>query len=226
MFLPIGQVLDAALLARLRGLLERARFDAGSRTAGWHARVVKDNEQAAADHPATREAAALVARILLANPVFRAAVLPRRLGPLLFARYGAGQAYGPHVDDAVMGLDDPAGPLRADVAVTLFLSPPEEYAGGALVLDTPGGELTWRLAAGDALVYPATTLHRVAPVEAGERLVAVTWAQSLVREPAAREVLFDLDAARRSVFEREGKSATFDLIAKSHANLLRRWADP
>lgn len=221
----IARVLDEAALARLGALLDRARFEAGDRTAGWHARLVKDNEQAAAGDAAAREAAGLVTAALLAHPVFRAAVLPRRLRPVLFARYGAGRAYGPHVDDALMGLDDPAGPLRTDVAVTLFLSPPETYEGGALVLDMPGGELEWRLAAGDAIAYPATTLHRVSPVTAGERLVAVTWAQSLVRDPAAREILFDLDAARRAVFEHEGKGPAFDLVAKSHANLLRRWAE-
>lgn len=222
----IARVLDDAAVARVRGLLDAARFGEGARTAGWHARLVKDNEQADAADPAAREAAALVAAALLANPVFRAAVLPRRLRPVLFARYAAGRSYGPHVDDALMGLDDPAGPLRTDVAVTVFLSPPGDYEGGALVLDTPGGEMAWRLEAGDAVAYPATTLHRVAPVARGERLAAVTWAQSLVRDPAAREILFDLDAARRAVFEREGKGVAFDLVAKSHANLLRRWAEP
>jgi len=223
---PIARVFDEAALARVRLLLDAARFDPGGRTAGWHARLVKDNAQAAADDPRVAEAAGLVAAALRAHPVFQAAVLPRRLRPVTFARYRAGQAYGPHVDDAVMGLEDAAGPLRTDLAVTVFLAPRADYQGGALVLDTPGGELAWTLEAGDALAYPATTLHHVAPVTAGERLVALTWVQSLVRDPAAREILFDLDAARRAVFEREGKSPTFDRIAKSHANLLRRWAEP
>lgn len=198
----------------------------GASTAGWHARMTKHNQQAAAGHPAAREAAALVSGALLAHPVFRAAALPRRLRPVLFARYGEGHAYGAHVDDALMGLDDPAGPVRTDVAITVFLADPGGYEGGELVLQTTAGEQTFKLGPGDAIVYPATTLHRVATVTGGERLVAVTWAQSLVRDALAREILFDLDTARRATFEQEGKSMAFDLVSKSHANLLRRWAEP
>ena len=225
MFACIAGVLDSGLLASVRGLLGGARFADGAATAGWHARLVKNNDQAATGQDAVREAAALVTAALLAHPVFRAAALPRRLRPVLFARYGAGKAYGAHVDDALMGLDDPAGPLRTDVAVTVFLAGAADYDGGELVVEAGGGEQAFKLGAGDAVAYPATTLHRVAPVTRGERLVAVTWAQSLVRDATAREVLFDLDAARRAVFEREGKSTAFDLVSKSHANLLRRWAE-
>jgi PKHD-type hydroxylase len=152
-------------------------------------------------------------------------VLPRRLRPILFARYGEGRAYGAHVDDALMGLDDLAGPVRTDLAVTVFLAAADADDGGELVIESTAGEQAFKLGAGDAIAYPATTLHRVEPVTRGVRLVAVTWVQSLVRDPAAREVLFDLDAARRAVFEREGKGPAFDLVAKSHANLLRRWAE-
>ena len=225
MFACIAGVLDPGLLASVRGLLGGARFVDGAATAGWHARLVKDNEQAATEQDAVQEAGALVTAALLAHPVFRAAALPRRLRPVLFARYGEGRTYGAHVDDALMGLDDPVGPLRTDVAVTVFLGPAADYDGGELVVEAGGGEQAFKLGAGDAVAYPATTLHRVAPVTRGERLVAVTWAQSLVRDPAAREILFDLDAARRAVFEREGKGAAFDLVSKSHANLLRRWAE-
>lgn len=225
MIAGIAGVLDAGLLASVCALLAGAQFVDGAATAGWHAQRVKDNEQAAGGHPAVREAGTLVAGALLANPVFRAAALPRRLRPVLFARYGEGRSYGAHVDDALMGLDDPAGLLRTDVAVTVFLAGPEEYGGGELVIEAGGGEQAFKLGAGDAVAYAATTLHRVAPVTRGERLVAVTWAQSLVRDAAAREVLFDLDTARRAMFEREGKGTAFDLVSKSHANLLRRWAE-
>lgn len=221
----IAGVLDAGLLASVRGLLRGARFVDGTATAGWHARLVKDNEQAAGGQAAVREAGALIAGALAADPVFRAAALPRRMRPVLFGRYGEGRSYGAHVDDALMGLDDPAGPVRTDVAVTVFLASPDEYGGGELVIEAGAGEQAIKLAAGDAVAYPATTLHSVAPVTRGERLVAVTWAQSLVRDAAMREILFDLDAARRAVFERDGKGAAFDLVSKSHANLLRRWAE-
>lgn len=220
----VAGVLDAATLDAVRGRLRDARFVDGAATAGWHARLVKDNEQATS-HPATREAAGLVSAALLRHPVFQAAALPRRLRPVLFARYGAGRSYGAHVDDALMGLDDPAGPARTDVAVTVFLADPDAYAGGELVIEAGGGEHAFKLEAGQAVVYPATTLHRVAEVTGGERLVAVTWAQSLVRDAADRALLFDLDTARRALFEAGGKTAAFDLVSKSHANLLRRWVE-
>ena len=225
MLVCIAGLLDAATLRKVRSLLDAARFAGGARTAGWHARAVKANRQAVASDPAAREAGAVVSAALLGNEVFRAAALPLRLRPVLFARYGEGESYGPHVDDAIMGAADAGGPLRTDVAVTVFLAAPDEYGGGELVVEDAGGEQAVKLEAGGAVAYPATTLHSVAPVASGERLVAVTWAQSLVRDPAAREVLFDLDTARRGVFAREGKGRTFDLLAKSHANLLRRWAE-
>lgn len=222
----IADVLDPGLLASVRGLLEGVRFTDGAATAGWHARLVKDNEQAAPGQAAVRDAGALVEAALLAHPVFRAATLPRRLRPVLFARYGEGRTYGAHLDDAPMGLDDPAGPVRADVGVTVFLADPVGYGGDELVVEAGGGEQAFKFGAGDAVTYPATALHHVAPVTRGQRLVAVTWVQSLVRDAAAREILFDLDAARRTTFERDGKGAVFDLVSKAHANLLRRWAEP
>lgn len=222
MILCLAGVLDAARLAAVREHLAAARFGDGAATAGWHARGVKANEQAVGTDPATRAAAALVGEALRAHPVFAAGVLPRRVLPPLFSRYGAGQGYGAHVDDALMG--DPL--VRTDVAVTLFLTAPDDYAGGELVLESTAGEQAFKLAAGDAVAYPATSLHRVAPVTAGVRLAAVTWAQSLVRDAARREVLFDLDTARREVFARQGKGASFDRLAKSYANLLRMWAAP
>ncbi|MDB5411840.1 MAG: Fe2+-dependent dioxygenase [Rubritepida sp.] len=226
MMLCLSNMLDIDLRAQLAVLLAAADFADGAGTAGWHARLVKTNRQAVLRHPATRQAAALVSAALRDHPVFRAAVQPRRIAPPLFARYATGEAYGPHVDDALMGLADPAGPLRSDVAVTVFLAAPESYDGGDLIIEDSSGEQAFKLAAGDAIAYPATSLHRVAPVTAGERQVAVTWVQSLVRDAAKREILFDLDTARQHLFAKEGKSATFDLLAKSHANLLRRWAEP
>lgn len=222
MILCLSQILNAGQLARVEALLEGAEFEDGAGTAGWHARLVKANRQAVGRHPAAREAAALVSAALREHAVFRSAVQPRRIAPPLFARYGGGESYGTHVDDALMGSD----PLRSDVAVTVFLADPASYAGGELVIEDSAGEQEFKLGAGDAIAYPATSLHRVAPVTSGERRVAVTWVQSLVRDAGKREILFDLDTARQQVFDREGKSATFDLLAKSHANLLRRWAEP
>jgi PKHD-type hydroxylase len=149
--------------------------------------------------------------------LLQAAAFPRRIHSLLFSRSGRGQGYGRHVDNAWMA----AG--RSDLSFTVFLSDPDAYSGGALVLELPAGEMAVRLPAGHALVYPSTLLHRVEPVTAGERLVAVGWIESRIRHADQREVLFELDTARRALFERQGKDEIFDLISRSYSNLLRCW---
>ncbi len=222
MILCIANVLDAATLAFVRAGLDDARFADGRVTAGWSARLVKSNRQAEAG-----TTAALGRRVvagLEASEVFRLGVLPKAVRPVLFSRYEPGMDYGAHVDDAIMGEDEARA--RSDVAVTVFLADPADYDGGELVIETAGGEHAYKLDAGDAIAYPATTLHRVEPVTRGCRHVAVTWVQSLVRSAERREILFDLDTARRAVFDRDGKSRAFDLLSKSHANLLRMWAEP
>jgi PKHD-type hydroxylase len=210
--LCIQGVLSATDLADLRRKAEGARFRDGRETAGWHARLAKDNEQAASDEQ--------LARRLIDNEVFALAVRPKRLAPVMISRYAQGKSYGTHVDDALMG------GVRSDVSFTVFISAPADYDGGELVLERPEGEQSFKLEAGDAVVYPSTHLHRVNPVTRGTRLVAVGWAQSLVRRAEHRELLFDLDTARRTLFAREGKSAEFDLLSKSLSNLLREWAEP
>jgi PKHD-type hydroxylase len=222
LILPIANVLDADRLAQVRDLLAQGRYVDGKQTAGWHARLVKDNEQLAAGEPA-REAGAIVRKALLDHEVFRAAVLPHNFRPLLFSRYESGMAYGTHVDNAVMGGEGER--VRSDISFTVFLSTPESYDGGELVIETTGSEQAFKLPAGSAIVYPSTTLHRVAPVTRGRREVAVSWVQSMVRAAEQREILFDLETTRRALFKRDGKSAEFDLLSKTHANLLRLWAE-
>jgi len=222
MILCLANVLDRRALGAVRAGLDAAAFADGRRTAGWSARLVKDNRQAEAD--AAARLGPEVVRALEANEVFRLGVLPKAIRPVLFSRYEPGMAYGAHVDDAIMG--DDGERARSDVAVTVFLSDPADYDGGELVIETTGGEHAYKLDAGDAIAYAATTLHRVEPVTRGCRQVAVTWVQSLVRSAERQEILFDLDTARRAVFDRDGKSREFDLLSKSHANLLRMWAEP
>ena len=130
-----------------------------------------------------------------------------------------GMEYGTHVDDPIMYN------LRSDVSFTLFLSDPQTYEGGELVMETSGGEQAYKLNRGDMIAYPSTTLHRVNPVTSGERMAAVGWSQSYVRDQNQREILWELDVARRGIFEKEKKSREFDVISKAHANLLRMWAD-
>lgn len=221
MIVCIDRVIDAEGLAALRRAMASGTFADGQATAGWSARRVKRNEQLAAG-PAASQAQRIVLDALAANPVFAAAAMPRRFAPPLLARYGVGQAFGTHVDNAVMGPEH----LRTDVSVTLFLSPPEDYDGGELVIEAPGGEAAYKLAAGAAIAYPATSLHRVEAVTRGTREVAVTWVQSLVRSAEKREMLFDLERARRALFDREGKTAEFDLLHKTAANLRRMWVEP
>jgi PKHD-type hydroxylase len=218
MILAIADVLSAADVAEVRAGLASATFVNGRATAGWAAKLVKANLQAS-QGPELERVGALIETRLVEHAVFALATRPKTiLGPL-FSRYQTGHAYGPHVDDALMG------GVRTDVAFTLFLSPPEGCAGGELVLDTHAGEEAFKLGPGSVVTYPATMLHRVAPVTRGERLAAVGWVRSFVREAAQRELLFDLETARRRLFDREGKTVEADLLAKCAANLMRMWCE-
>jgi PKHD-type hydroxylase len=217
MQIVIGSVLSAADLDSLRVALDGAHFVDGRETAGFAARTVKHNLQAASE-PALEAIRTTVRERILANEVFALAVRPKALS-LMFSRYDPGMRYGAHVDDAIMH------GMRADVAFTLFVSDQQSYDGGELVLDTAAGEDAIKLPAGALVAYPATSLHRVAEVTRGTRLATVGWARSFVRDPAQRELLFDLDTARRKLFAQQGSTAEFDLLSKSLANLMRMWAE-
>jgi PKHD-type hydroxylase len=218
MILAIAEVLSAADVAEVRAALASATLVDGAATAGWSARLVKANQQAERG-PELERVCELIEARLMAHVTFALATRPKTiLGPL-FSRYQPGHAYGAHVDDALMG------GVRSDVAFTLFLSAPESCDGGELVIETSSGEEAFKLPAGSVITYPATTLHRVAAVTRGERLAAVGWVRSYIREAARRELLFDLETARRRLFDREGKTAEADLLAKCAANLVRMWCE-
>jgi PKHD-type hydroxylase len=218
MILAIADILSPAELDTVRAGLARLPFVDGKTTAGWAAKQVKSNLQAEPGPEAERLRALVEAR-LIGHPVFALATRPRTIIGPLFSRYRPGHAYGAHVDDALIG------GARTDVSFTLFLAQPEAYEGGELIIDTASGEESFKLPAGSLVSYPATTLHRVAPVVGGERMVAAGWVRSYVRDPARRELLFDLETARRRLFDREGKTAEGDLLAKCAANLMRQWCD-
>lgn len=220
MILCIGDVMDPAAVADLRSTVASGVFVDGVLSSGWASRLVKNNEQLGAG-PALEAAQQKVLGALRSNPTFASAVMPRHFAPPLFARYVPGMEFGAHMDNPLMGPDH----MRADVSVTIFLSKPEDYDGGELVMETTGGEAGYKLPAGSAVTYPTTMLHRVEPITRGTREVAVTWAQSLFRSADHREILFDLERTARAIFEREGKSAHFDLINKSTSNLRRLWVD-
>jgi PKHD-type hydroxylase len=214
-------LLNAPQVAAIRQALmaDDAAWSSGAETAGWHARTVKNNRQLDRQSPLQQRLAAEIETALAGHPLVQSAALPLLIHTILFSRCGPGEGYGRHVDNAFMANG------RADLSFTVFLSDPATYNGGSLLLEGLDGEREVRLAAGHALIYPSTLLHRVAPVTGGERLVAVGWIQSRVRDAERREILFDLDTARRQIFQREGKSEVFDLISRSYSNLLRRWGD-
>jgi PKHD-type hydroxylase len=222
MIISIANVLSPEELAVLEAQLADRQFIDGKVTAGWHARLVKHNTQLPSSDPAMPHLRSLVHQALMRNPLFQMAALPKAIGPILFSRYDLGMSYGSHVDNAFMGTDPK---IRSDLSLTVFLRSPATYEGGELVIETTQGEEAFKLEAGAMVLYPSSTLHRVEPVTQGVRLVAVAWVQSLVKDPAERELLFDLDTARQAIFAKDGKTAEFDLISKSHANLLRKWGE-
>jgi len=219
MQIVISDILSAEDIATVCATLEQARFVDGRTTAGFSASLVKNNRQAAGGDRKLDTIRKLIAARILGNELFQIAVRPKLLSPLLFSRYDKAMHYGSHVDDALMN------GMRADVSFTLFLSGPDEYDGGELVIESPAGEDAVKLNAGSLVAYPSTALHRVNDVTRGSRLAAVGWARSFIRDPAQRELLFDLDTARREIFARDGKSKAFDLISKSLSNLMRMWAE-
>jgi PKHD-type hydroxylase len=216
-------VLTSEELTTIRAELEGASFADGASTAGWSAREVKKNLQVTSNTPGYARLAGVVRDAFLRNGMLQAALLPVSNTQPLFNRYGQGMQYGPHVDAPVMGGIGSA--VRTDIAITVFLSDPKSYDGGELVVYMNGLAGQFKLEAGAAIAYPANTLHHVTPVTRGARDAAIIWVQSQVRDPAQRELLWDLENAKRQIFNREGKSALFDTISMSHANLLRMWAN-
>ena len=219
MLLIIDNVLSADDIAKITDRLNALRFVDGTTTAGWHAKLVKNNQQVDRAQPDYAPLNKIVTEALMRNGQFRMAARPRHVTPLLFSRYRDGMEYGTHVDDPIMYN------LRSDVSFTLFLAEPSAYEGGELVMEAPSGEQAYKPKAGSMIIYPSTTLHRVTPVTKGERIAAVGWCQSHVKDAAQREILYELDLARRGIFEKEKKSREFDIISRCHANLMRMWTD-
>ncbi len=223
MLIEIPQLLNDAFVQKILSVLEGARFVDGKLTAGMAAAQVKRNEELAVDPDKLQ----LLYRILMTalghDSTFKSAALPNKVADFIFARYQAGMRYGDHVDDPVMGGSGPR--FRSDVSMTVFLSAPDSYDGGELVIRTSFGDKQVKLNAGDAVIYPSSSLHHVAEVTRGERLVAVTWIQSLVRDPAQRELLHDLDLAREHLLRTAPGESHTQRIDRSYANLLRCWAE-
>ncbi|MGB5635367.1 MAG: Fe2+-dependent dioxygenase [Waterburya sp.] len=222
MIFAIDHILSPDELADIKQVLEQAEFVDGKLTAGWHAKLVKNNQQLKAGTTQKVLKSKIIAA-LSKNALFKSAIRPRSIHSLLFSQYDLGMSYDTHVDNALM--ESPSGLSRSDVSFTLFLSSPQDYEGGELVIEGVQSEQSYKLEAGSAIVYPSTTLHRVNPVTMGTRLVIVGWVQSIIRNASDREILFDLETARRAIFAKSGKTPEFDLVSKSIANLLRKWAE-
>jgi PKHD-type hydroxylase len=223
MLIEIPGVLNEAQIAKIRELADSAAFRDGRMTAGKAAGRVKRNEELAAEPDRQQLLNRIIMSSIAQNARFRSFALPHRMADFILARYRPGMTYGDHVDDPIMGSSGPR--FRSDVSMTVFLNPAEEYEGGELVVRTPFGDKRTKLAAGGAVVYPSASVHQVAPVTAGERLVALTWIQSYVRDAARRELLFELDQAREALLEREPEGQTTQYVDRSYANLLRMWAE-
>ncbi|MDN5862251.1 MAG: Fe2+-dependent dioxygenase [Salinisphaera sp.] len=215
-------LLGAAELAQIRGLLDKATYVQGKTTAGYRAGRVKANLQLRKDAPETNELGRLVIEALQRSKSFNELALPYKVARPLFSRYLPGMEYGFHVDSAVMKKPEP---LRTDISVTVFLNDPADYQGGELVIQNPYGEQRAKLNAGDAVLYPTSALHRVAPVTEGQRLVAVTWLQSYIRDPARREILADLNRITRALHHHAPDDVGADLAGKVHSNLYRMWCE-
>ncbi|MFC4312452.1 Fe2+-dependent dioxygenase [Steroidobacter flavus] len=219
----IADILTPTQLHEVHRLLAEQPYHTGSKTAGWAAALVKNNEQLDPGARHYEKLQQLIVGALAANEVFALAAMPKALRPILFCRYSAGMSYGDHVDNALMG-EEPR--VRSDLSFTLFLSSPGDYDGGELVIESTQGTHEYKLEAGALVLYPSDTLHRVATVKSGVRQVAVGWVQCLIRDPRQRQILFDLEVLRRQLFQQQGKTPHFDSLAKSCSNLWRLWAEP
>ncbi|HEY9619302.1 MAG TPA: Fe2+-dependent dioxygenase [Crinalium sp.] len=220
MIFTIENILTENELTLISEQIHLSDFIDGKQTAGWHAQQVKHNTQLSSKASYAQPLKEMVSSAIRRHPLFQSAVQPKAIHTLLFSRYESGMSYGTHVDNALMGQQ-----FRSDVSFTLFLSPPDEYEGGELVIEASDGDRAFKLEKNAMLVYPSSYLHRVAEVTKGVRFVCVGWVQSLVRDPAKREILFDLDTVKRSLFTQQGKTLEFDLLSKSHSNLLRQWCE-
>ncbi len=226
MLIAVPDVLDAAALARVRAIIDAAEWIDGNATSGAQSALAKRNEQLPEGSAAAREAGGIVLDALGRSPLFFAASLPLKVFPPLFNRYGEGQRFGTHVDNAIRIQRGSEFRIRSDLSVTLFLADPADYDGGALVIEDTYGTQQVKLPAGHAVVYPSSSLHHVTPVTRGTRVASFFWLQSMVRDDGARRILFDLDQSVQRLTGQLGAAdrSVIELTGAYH-NLLRRWAD-
>lgn len=223
MLLIIPSVLTSDKLTAVRQQLANAKFIDGKLSAGAAAKRVKHNEELDGQSQQIETLNNIVMGSLVQHPVYRNGALPLRVAAPFYARYTAGMEYGNHLDDPIMGAD---GVLyRSDIAITIFLNDPSNYDGGELVIRSSFGNQEIKLPAGDAVMYPASSLHQVRKVTRGERLVAVSWVQSLVRDPAQRELLYELNQAREKLLQTAPNADETAKVSTAYMNLIRMWGE-
>jgi PKHD-type hydroxylase len=225
MLLHVRGVLTAQELQTVHGHLSGATWADGRQTAGYQSAQVKANLQVPQSDPGAQEAGSLILGALERSVTFISATLPHHVYPPLFNRYTAGMGFGDHIDNAVRQIPGTPHRLRTDVSATLFLTAPEEYDGGELSIDDLYGTHSVKLAAGDMVVYPSSSLHRVQPVTRGARDAAFFWIQSMVRDDRARALLYELDLSIRDLTSDGADARSLLRLTGCYHNLIRRWAD-
>jgi PKHD-type hydroxylase len=225
MLLHIPEVLTKEQVAGMRRAMEAAEWTDGRQTVGPQGAQVKRNLQLPDASSLRRELGNIVVAALARHPLYHAAALPRRTLSPRFNRYEGGGEYGFHIDGAVMSTGDSDIQVRSDISCTLFLSEPGEYDGGELIVSDTYGEHEVKLPAGDAIVYPSSSLHKVTPVTRGARIASFFWVQSLVRDDSARRLLLELDTTIRNLSASAADQASILQLTGVYHNLLRRWAE-
>jgi PKHD-type hydroxylase len=223
--LPIPDVLSREQVARFRAELAAAEWVSGRETAGFQSARAKDNAQVREDSPIARELGASILAALERQSLFISAALPARVFPPLFNRYSGGQSFGIHVDNAIRPIPATPHRVRTDLSATLFLSAPDEYDGGELIVEDTFGAHRVKLPAGHLILYPASSLHQVRPVTRGERIASFFWIQSMVRDDGERRILFDLDMAIQRLNAGAMHNPVAVELTNVYHNLLRRWAN-
>ncbi len=224
MLIRIAEVLSTEELARCRKSLAAADWQDGRHSAGYLSRSVKENAQLADGDPTARELGELILNALDRSPLFTSAALPLKIVPPLFNRYESNQTYGNHIDGAIRPVTGTPYKVRTDLSATLFLSNPDEYDGGDLIVQDSFGERSIKFAAGDMVLYPGSSVHRVSPVTRGTRLASFFWIESMVRDLNHRTLLFQLDNAIQAIAADLPDHPAVVEIAGVYHNLLRCWA--
>ena len=222
MLIEIPGILNTKQLVAVQSVLQQCNFTDGKLSAGDNARMYKANEELNASDDQFDALNSVVMTQLVQHPVYLNSALPAKISLPIYARYKRGMSYGPHIDDPVMG--GAKSRYRSDISITLFLNNPDDYEGGELCIENAFGNSDIKLPAGHAVLYPSSSRHSVNPVTQGERLVAITWVQSMVRSAEQRQILYQLSQARDQL-KSESDSSAYRQIDDSYTNLVRMWAD-